>query len=107
MKTLFQDVRYAWRQAGKSPAFTTIAILTLAAGIGSNTAIFSFVDAWYLKPLPVPHSGSLLRIYARGPSGHYGAGFSYPEFEQMRDRSWSFAALSVETQIAQLHVVAG
>jgi predicted permease len=107
MKTLFQDLNYAWRQAGKSRAFTTIAILTLAAGIGSNTAIFRFVDAMYLKPLPVPHSERLLRIYARGPSGHYGAGFSYPEFEHLRDQSSSFSAVSVETQIAQLHVVAG
>lgn len=78
MKTLFQDLNYAWRQAGKSRAFTTIAILTLAAGIGSNTAIFRFVDAMYLKSLPVPHSEGLLRIYARGPSGHYGAGFRAP-----------------------------
>jgi predicted permease len=105
MKILLQDLRHAWRQAGKSPAFTLVAILTLAAGIGSNTAIFSFVDAMYLKPLPMPHSERLMRIYARGPSGHYGAGFSYPEFEHLRDRSSSFSALSVEAQIAQLHLV--
>ncbi|HTR24114.1 MAG TPA: ABC transporter permease [Terriglobales bacterium] len=107
MKSLYQDLVYAWRRAGKSFGFTTIAILTLAVGIGSNTAIFSFIDALYLRPLPVPHANRLVRIYAKGPSGHYGAGFSYPEFEQLRDHNSSFSALAAETQIAQLHTVIG
>ena len=105
METLFQDLRYACRQLGKSRGFTLVALLTVAVGIGSNAAIFSFVDALYLKPLPVSHPKRLVRIYAKGPSGHYGAGFSYPEFLQLRDHNSSFAALSVETQVAQLHLV--
>src|SRR5580693_6015819 len=98
METLLQDLRYALRQVKKSPGFATVAILTLAVGIGTNTAIFSFVDALYLKPLAVSEPERLVRIYAKGPSGHYGAGFSYPEFALLRDHNSSFTALAVETQ---------
>ena len=107
MELLVQDLRYALRQVGKSPGFAALAVLTVALGIGSNAAIFSFVDALYLKPLPVSHPERLVRIYAKGPSGHYGAGFSYPEFEQLRDHNSSFSGLTVETQVAQLHLVSG
>lgn len=107
MELLFQELRYSMRQMRKSPGFAAIAVLTVAFGIGSNAAIFSFVDALYLKPLPVSHPERLVRIYAKGPSGHYGAGFSYPEFEQLRDHNASFSGLAVETQVAQLHLVSG
>ena len=75
--------------------------------IGANTAVFSFIDAVWLKPFPVAHSDRLVRLYAKGPSGHYGAGFSYPEFELVRDHTFSFAALSLEAPVAQLHLVNG
>jgi len=107
MELLLQDLRYSVRQIRKSPGFAAIAILTVALGIGSNAAIFSFVDALYLKSLPVSHPEQLVHIYAKGPSGHYGAGFSYPEFEQLRDHHGSFSSLAVETQVAQLHLVSG
>jgi predicted permease len=107
LETLWQDIRFGWRMLRKNPGFTTVAVLTLALGIGANTAIFSFVDALFLKPLAVSEPEQLVRVYAKGPSGHYGAGFSYPEFTRMRDHNSSFAALSVETERPQLHLVTG
>jgi len=104
---IWQDVRYALRQLQKNPGFTAIVVIVLAVGIGANCAIFSFVDAVFLRPLPVPHPERLVRIYARGPSGHYGAGFSYPEFEYLRDHVSSLNALAVENERPQLHLVLG
>src|SRR5437763_745553 len=104
---LWQDVRYALRQLKRNPGFTAVIVLMLAVGIGANCAIFSFVDAVFLKPLPLAHPDRLVRIYARGPSGHYGAGFSYPEFEHLRDHLSSLDAVAMENGRPQLHMVLG
>src|SRR5205823_10547091 len=60
MQTLWQDLRYGVRMLAKNPAFTAVAVLTLALGIGANTAIFSYLDAWLIKPLPYPNSNRLV-----------------------------------------------
>jgi putative ABC transport system permease protein len=60
MLVLWQDIRYGLRVLAKSPGFMTVAVLTLALGIGPNTAIFSYINAWVIKPLPYPHADRLM-----------------------------------------------
>ena len=60
MYTLWQDLRYGVRMLAKNPAFTAVAVLTLALGIGANTALFSCINAWIIKPLPYPQSDRLM-----------------------------------------------
>jgi putative ABC transport system permease protein len=84
IEDLMQDVRYGLRTLGKSPGFTAVAALSLALGIGANTAIFSLVDTVLLKLLPVKNPEQLVALesfYQRGERRN----FSYPMFEQLRD----------------------
>ena len=103
--SVLQDLRYGFRVLLKSPGVTLVMVLILGVGIGANTAIFSFVDALYLKPIAVEDPDRLVKVFAKGPSGHYGAGFSYPEYLSLRDRNSTFTELAAETRVAQLHVI--
>jgi len=88
------DLRFALRSLRKAPGFTAIAVLTLALGIGANTAIFSVVNAVLLRPLPFPRPDGLMQVQTVFQSGAAG-NVSYADFEDLRDQNHSFAALAV------------
>src|SRR5436305_11798019 len=91
MGTLLQDVRYGLRMLVKKPAFTIVAVLTLALGVGANTAIFSIVNAVLLRSLPFSHPDRLVKIVANNRGvGAQDIGFSVPELDDLRTRAGVF-----------------
>jgi hypothetical protein len=94
---LLQDIRYTGRVLRKSPGFAAVAILSIALGIGVNTAIFSLIDAVMLKSLPVRDTSQLVGIGDPTHTGSLSEGpgrsdiFSYPFFERFRERNQVFS----------------
>ena len=104
MSILLQDVRYASRILRKSPGFTVLAILTLALGIGANTAIFSVLDAVVLRPLPFVAPNRLAHLTGKFALGDQ-AGISPPDYADYRAANRTFeqmAVLNYEAQISNL-----
>src|SRR5215831_2794075 len=96
MGYLSQDIRFALRTFRKSPVFVLVAVLSLAFGIGANTAIFTLVDQVLLRLLPVKDPEQLVLLWGRGP--HYGSNngrykLSYPMYEDFRDHNQVFSGM--------------
>jgi putative ABC transport system permease protein len=93
MQTLWQDLRYAFRVLGKSPAFTAAAILTLALGVGATTAIFSVVYGVLLRPLPYRDAERIVRLWEQNDKGGT-MNFADPNFEDVRTQSRSLQGIA-------------
>jgi len=94
VENLLQDIRYAWRQLSKSPGFTFVAVITLAIGIGVNSALFSIVNAVLIHPLPYPEPDRLVAVHASKPNFEEGS-ISYPNFRDWQRENHTLAALAV------------
>jgi len=99
MENLIKDIRYGVRMLMKNPGVTTVAVITLALGIGANTAIFSGVSAFLMKPLSVPNAAELIRPLEVSEDRGLRDEFSYPDFLDYREQSTSFSGLAAEDMI--------
>ena len=94
VSTLLQDIRYSLRMFAKNPGFAAIAILTLALGIGANTALFSVVNGVLLNPLAYPHSEQLVTVYGKTP-GFARAPISYLNFLDWQRATRTFSSMAL------------
>jgi predicted permease len=94
MDTLFQDLRYGLRMLAKSPGFTAIAILTLALGIGANTALFSVINGVLLNPLAYPQPGQLVAVYGTTPGVDHGP-ITYLNFLDWQRDTQTFSSMAM------------
>ena len=96
MGVLFQDLRYGLRMLAKNPGFTAVAVVTLALGIGANTAVFTIVDAAALRTLPVTNPDRLVRLSMLTPQGATSdSDFSYPDYEDIREQVKAFSGAAL------------
>src|SRR5262249_23277844 len=94
MDRLIQDLGYGLRMLRKSPGFTTIALLTLALGIGANTSLFSIVNGVLLNPLPFSEPDQLVTLHESKPNFERGS-ISYPNFRDWQKENRTFASLAI------------
>lgn len=94
---LFQDLRFGWRKLVAEPGFTVVAVLTLALGIGANTAIFSVVNAVLIRPLPYPAEDRLVKVWETTPEGVTTNVVSSGNYMDWREQASSFDALGAHS----------
>jgi putative ABC transport system permease protein len=100
MENLIKDVRYGVRMLLKNPGVTLVAVITLALGIGANTAIFSGVSAFLMRPLSVPNPDSLIRPLELTEDRGFADEMSYPDYQDYASQSTSFTGLAAEDLIS-------
>ncbi len=105
IEDLIQDARYGLRTLRKSPGFTAVAVLSLALGIGANTAIFSLVDPILFRLLPVKNPEQLVELKWVNERGEDGIWFSYPMFEQLRARTQVFSGVFATNSVRSTDMV--
>jgi len=99
------DVRYAMRTLGRQPGFLFASVLSLALGVGANTAIFSLIDAVMLRALPVPEPQQLVQITHIYSDGQGPTSFSWPLFQYLRDRSHVFSGMFAQrTSVSRIDI---
>ena len=99
METLLQDIRYGCRMLMKSPTFTAIAVITLALGIGANTALFSVINGVLLSPLPFPEPDKLITLHENKPNFE-GGSVSYPNFRDWQKDNHTFSSMALSRTYA-------
>jgi predicted permease len=113
MRTLWQDIRFAARMLAKRPGFTLVAVLTLALGIGANTAIFTVINAVMLRALPVPNPQQLVTIGDPSMVHSWSIGtprtdiFSFPLYRELRDHNEAFSSLLATSRLDNLQITIG
>ena len=98
LEELLYDLRYGARMLRKNPGFALVAILTLALGIGANTAVFSVVNGVLLNPLPYPHAEQLVTLHESKPNFEFGS-ISYPNFRDWQKDNRSFSSMAIARRI--------
>src|SRR5689334_239716 len=110
MEKLLQDIRYGLRVLRKSPAFTVVAVLTLALGIGANTAIFSLINAVLLKSLPVQNPSELAivgdpsMVHTRSSGTPQFTHFSYPLYKELSSDNHVFTGLLASSEVHRTRI---
>ena len=94
LEHLRADSRYALNWLRRSPAFTAVAVASLAIGIGFNTALFAVIDAYLLRPLPVDRPDQIVDVYTKGADGDTYATSSYPDYLDFRAQNQVFVDMA-------------